>query len=162
MQTVILYQMGKVGSSSLKESLIQNNIKTLHIHRYYFRTTERALDIKHFILKLRKNFTYNFYIRRKKVKIISFYRDPLARNISSFFQNLDMYFSKNELKNLSYEQLEEKFNNADNIHETPNNWFDLEFNTKLKVDIYQHPINKTKGFTVFSKKNLDFFFMYNR
>lgn len=157
MDSVILYQMGKVGSSTLKESLSKKNINALHIHRYYFCNNEKPIRLRRLIHKIKSNLIFNSIIKREKAKIITFYRNPLDRNISSFFQNLDIYFSKREFKNLSYKQLEEKFNNASKLFETPTTWFDVEFNKRLEVDIFNYPINKDKGYTIFSKGNIDFF-----
>lgn len=157
MYSVILYQMGKVGSSTLKESLKHQNIKPLHIHRYYFKNNEKPIGLRRFIHKVKSNIIFNRFIRNKRVKVITFYRDPLARNISSFFQNLDVYFSKTELETLSFEILERKFIGASNLHKSPNNWFDIEFNKKLRVDIFKNPFDKEKGFGIFKKNNIDFF-----
>ena len=128
MCAVIIYQMGKVGSSTLKESLAQKNISALHIHRYYFSNNEKPINLRRLIHKLKSNFTFNKLIKKEKIKIITLYRDPLSRNISSFFQNLDVYFTKSEMENLTFKKLENKFNSASNLIETPSNWFDIEFN----------------------------------
>lgn len=61
------------------------------------------------------------------------------------------------LKTLDYKILEERFNKAINLHDTPNNWFDLEFKNKLNIDVFKHPFNKQKGYTLISKGNIEVF-----
>lgn len=157
MTPVIVYQMGKVGSSTLKNSLEENNIPALHIHRYFFKNTERPNTLKLLPHKLKNRVVFNRFSKGDKVKIITFYRDPLSRNISSFFQNLDVYFKTSEFESLDYKILEERFNKAINLHDTPNNWFDLEFKKKLNIDVFKYPFNKQKGYTLISKGNIEVF-----
>lgn len=154
---VILYQMGKVGSSTLKESLTKYDLKTLHIHRYFFFNQNEKLNFRFFIYKLRKAITFDYFLIKKRIKVITFYRDPLQRNISSFFQNLKFYFSGEELESLTFEKVRDKFNSIEKIHSTPNNWFEVEFKRKLKIDIFDHPFDRDAGYSVFSKKNIDVF-----
>ncbi|WP_223032322.1 putative capsular polysaccharide synthesis family protein [Hanstruepera marina] len=157
MNPVIVYQMGKVGSSTLKKSLEENNIPALHIHRFFFTDLERPMKLKLLPHKLKNRSTFNKFLKGEKVKIITFYRDPLSRNISSFFQNLDVYFKRSELKNLDYSILEERFNKAHKIHNTPNNWFDLEFNKRLGINIFNFPFEKEKGYSIINKDNIQVF-----
>jgi len=155
MHPVILYQMGKVGSSSLKATLEHYEFKSLHIHRYYFRNNERPTNLKRLIVKARHNTKLNSLLKSKKVKVITLYRDPLPRNISSFFQNLDVYFTKKEMKNLNYEKLKQKFNTSFRFHNTPNNWFDIELKRKLDIDVFEFPFDKEKGYSIIKKGNIE-------
>jgi len=157
MTSVILYQMGKVGSSSLKGTLNHYKFKSLHIHRYFWTNNERPVSLMPFLLKLKQNRILKKLLKAEKVKVITFYRDPLPRNISSFFQNLDIYFSKKERKNLSYEILKHKFNSSFRFHDTPNNWFDLELKRKLNLDIFEIPFDKEKGFVIIKKGSVEVF-----
>ena len=159
MFSTIIYQMGKVGSSSIKYSLEKSKLNPLHIHRYYITNIETSIGINPRLLfsMYRKKIFFFYLIKFKKVKIISFYRDPIKRNISSFFQNLKFYFSKNELKKIQYNDLEKKFNQLSNIHQTPNLWFHSEFNSSLNLDIFNHTFNKEKGFKIIKEKNIEIF-----
>ncbi len=159
MVPVMLYQMGKVGSSTLKHSLNKFNVDNMHVHRFYFSHKERPLSIKDRLQKLKHNYLMNKFLNNKKqeFKIITFYRDPLPRNISSFFQNLEYYFTSKELAHLDYETLVKAFNNSNQIHETPNNWFDLEFKRKTGIDIFKHPFDKEKGYSVIKNGHVSVF-----
>lgn len=159
MHPVLLYQMGKVGSSTLKHSLEIYKVESMHVHRFYFSDNERPLSLKDRLQKIKHNLLVNKFIKNEKeeLKVITFYRDPLSRNISSFFQNLNYYFSPEELKALNFETLEEKFNNSHQLHHTPNNWFDVEFKRKLGIDVFKYPFNKDKGYAIIKDKHLSIF-----
>lgn len=157
MTPIIVYQMGKVGSSTLVKSLDENNKDALHIHRYFFLNNERPITLKLLPNKIKHRIIFNSFLRKEKVKIISFYRDPLPRNISSFFQNLDVYFKPSKFSKLTYKNLKDKFDNANKVHQTPINWFDVEFKRKLNIDIFNYPFDKEKGFTVIKKGHIEIF-----
>jgi hypothetical protein len=159
MNPIILYQMGKVGSSTLKESLKSVKIKSMHVHRFYFNNKERKLSYRDKLQKIKQNIVFDKLLlnKKEKVKIFTFYRDPLQRNISSFFQNLEYYFNSEELKELNYNILEKKFIKSTQIHNTPNNWFDIEFKRKTGINIYDYPLNKDKGYTIISARNIEVF-----
>jgi hypothetical protein len=87
---ILIYQMGKVGSSSIQFGLG----KSIHAHSYYGLLTN---PLKHrynySFLRRISHYAYKFLQRqavnkRNQVKIITIYRDPLDRNISMFFQDL--------------------------------------------------------------------------
>ena len=101
---VLIYQMGKVGSSSIYMSL-KEIMPTFHVH--YLR--------KDLMDKINKNqinrgfappehlvtskMVLKKYIKKDKpLNIISLVRDPIARNMSAFFENLDNFIlnSKNK------------------------------------------------------------------
>lgn len=150
--------MGKVGSSSLRGTLDRYKFRSLHIHRYYFSNNERPpINPKPLWWKLKYNTTLERFLKADKVKVITFYRDPLPRNISSFFQNLDIYFSRRERRRLTFEILEKKFNESFRFHNTPNNWFDFELKRKLGIDIFETPFDKERGFTIIKKNNIELF-----
>ena len=97
---VLIYQMGKVASSSIFHSLkTTTDFNAFHVHR---------LNPKH-ITRVREGhlqrgdsppiedeeglYLYENLIKpcRTPIKIISLVREPISRNISAFFQNLQSY-----------------------------------------------------------------------
>ncbi|MEC7986148.1 MAG: putative capsular polysaccharide synthesis family protein [Myxococcota bacterium] len=152
MNAVILYQMGKVGSSSLEYSLETVDVPVLHLHRIFWGSYETPFSGIFIplsaIQKVRQRLIYRYYIMQKKAKIITLYRDPLARNVSSFFENLNHYFSEEECSRLTFERLEQRFNSLDRMRETPIRWFEQELCRKTKIDIFAHPFDQDAGFAV--------------
>ncbi|WP_028784006.1 putative capsular polysaccharide synthesis family protein [Thalassobacillus devorans] len=172
---IYIYQMGKVGSSSLEKS-IDNSI---HIHSFYpFWEQEMFKSKNNLRGKNRLNSALNKFLRpvemkltRKEfkknlknegtTKIITLVRDPISRNISLFFQFApiflyDIYFEKGKrldkesvLKELNY-QFYEKLNQESSI-----NWFDNEFQRTIGIDVYDYRFNKERGASVITKGNIE-------
>jgi len=152
---LLIYQMGKVGSTSLEEAIKGS----LHVHSLYsnwpcfvFYQQRRSNFIE--------RFSQHFYDwsrrvalnKRKKIKIISLVRDVYARNISMFFQNLPhwMYhFSKLDKKDLRLKSdlplLFEIFEKAFD-HNYAFTWYDKEIKRFTGVDIFKYPFDKEKGY----------------
>lgn len=149
--------MGKVGSSTIKNSLECISISALHIHRYFFNSYETKGGTLTFLRKIKSRLLYNYYIKQKDVKVITLFRDPLLRNISSFFQNLERYFSKKQLHSLNFNLLREKFNTLERIHKTPNDWFFSEFLKKTGINILNFPFDKEAGYVIIKHKNVEYF-----
>ncbi|USA42141.1 hypothetical protein NCG89_11475 [Spongiibacter taiwanensis] len=101
--------MGKVGSSTV-EGLVLNSY---HTHTFYGMPPSFPYHLyKYGRLKilLRKYFVYPskrliLYLNRKNVTIVTFFRDPVARDPSMFFQDLPYwltyYMSKSGVKSRS-------------------------------------------------------------
>jgi len=100
-ETVLIYTMGKVGSSSIYQSLNSSDkFKPYHIHSL---NKKVLLNLKQSLiknqLKIEKHITESELILNslsdsdKEVKIITLVRDPISRNIAAYFQNLDYFNS---------------------------------------------------------------------
>ncbi len=161
---LLIYQMGKVGSTSLEEAIKGS----LHVHSLYSNWPCFV-----FYQQRRSNFTERFsqhfydwsrrvaLNKRKKIKIISLVRDPYARNISQYFQDLQhwMYhFSELDKKDLRLESdlslLFEIFEKAFD-HDYPFTWFDKEIKRFTGVDIFKYPFDKEKGYSIIQKGKYD-------
>jgi hypothetical protein len=103
--TIIVYQMGKVGSSAILKSLQSLNLSKPIFHVHYL--THDAIDgIERKYANLSKPIPKHICTSRillndikksvdginKKLKIVTLVREPVARNISAFFQNIDLLF----------------------------------------------------------------------
>ncbi|MFC0117850.1 putative capsular polysaccharide synthesis family protein [Pseudoalteromonas xiamenensis] len=172
--TIFIYQMGKVGSTSLEHSIPQ----AMHIHafysdnhtcpirmqglagnglRYFFK---RAIqEIEYFVMRWA-------FRKRTKTKIITLVREPLKRNISMFFHDLDSYLfayytgfaQVNSAPKTTREQ------HVDVLkacfletfpHTYPLHWFDNEFYCMTGIDIFAHPFDKQKGQGVVQSENYE-------
>jgi|SRR5699024_7377541 len=150
---VFVYQMGKVGSQSIRESLKTQGITAPHKHRLTYKTyKEYDIDFMKrpiYILWLRKLLA-KVVSKKKNLKIITLVREPIQRNISEFFQHYNELNYKGIYKGDPQEVFLSEF-----PQDIPLNWFDDELKKVFGIDIYKYPFDREKGFTIISENNLD-------
>jgi hypothetical protein len=176
---LIIYQMGKVGSSTVHASLKDklNDFQIYKIHdlspdtlvideRLYKRKwrksrTKKDVPFHHWESQFLSKFL-NCQSHGKLIKIITLVRDPIARNISSFFQTLEMEYQ------LSYEDLLKSndpikmdvlldlFVNKVKNHEYPLHWFDNEMKRYFGIDVFDHPFPKERGYKIIKSNKIEF------
>ncbi|BAG03115.1 putative capsular polysaccharide synthesis family protein [Microcystis aeruginosa] len=165
---IIIYQMGKVGSSSVMKSLKKKAILPLfHVHfllknadnrSFYNPNVYEILSVKleREMLLRQGKFLYNKIIAPKKqVKIISLTREPIGRNVAAFFQNFERETGKKyEQSNFTPQELRDIFINFF-PHSTPLDWFDNYFKPFLGIDVYEYPFPKEQGYLRINKDNVD-------
>ncbi len=153
-EPIIVYQMGKVASSTIVKTLREAGYTNLfQPHRIL------AENIAKYEKKADKSNEY--YIRVDEegkfidrynlvngAKIITLVREPIERNFSAFFQNYKM-MTGDEFQNskASTDKMIEKFIH-NYPHETPIRWFEDEFNKVLGIDIYDYPFDHKKGYSI--------------
>lgn len=166
-ETIFVYQMGKVGSTSLELSIKS----AVHIHAFYSRNYTCPIrlkglakfGVKHFFYRMEQELV-NYLLRkafkqRSHTKIITLVRDPQARDISMFFHDLDAYVfaAHTNCLNTRKMPLPTRNQNADILidifnhefdHEYSLNWFDNEFLPMTGIDIYSYSFNKEAGFSL--------------
>ena len=166
---LIIYQMGKVGSSSINRSL-KKYWTASPVYRVHVLTEGGLQRLDHVIrnayaktrfiplhLIVSEFLRPHLSISPSKIKwnIITLVRDPIARNISSFFQDLGTrhhYFdyptsAGNEKFNRAVEELVGMYlDNHD--HARPLTWFDSEFGRTFNMDIYDYRFDREKGFSI--------------
>lgn len=159
---IVVYQMGKVGSSSVTESLKLACVNhVFHVHRMnpdniqrvrkeYLDNNQRPLDEK-----VGERLYRSIVERRRKAKFITLVREPISRNISAFFQNF-MRFTGAEYDDADYtvEELVEIFI-RDYKHSVPSTWFDVEMKQTLEIDVYEYQFPKEKGYLSIKKGNFE-------
>lgn len=165
---IIVYQMGKVGSSSVINSLEKQAIlPSFHAHFLFKHPDNRSFyDPDVFLIanlkldrekQIRKGiFLYNKIIAPKKqVKIISLTREPIGRNIAAFFQNFERETGKKyEQSNFTPQELTDIFIKFF-PHSMTLRWFDIHVKPFLDIDVYEYPFPKEQGFINIHKNNVD-------
>ncbi len=181
---ILVYQMGKVGSSAVRNALFRSQSKetslVLMSHEFYpvrsrdpdslVIEPEYRSDIQYEIDHARRTFSgrttrqklrqllreifysemiYRNVIRRNKpAKVITLVRDPIANNISMFFEVFNQYTdSQRDLASYELDELAELFLQR-YIHSRPLTWLDVELKRTLGIDVYKHELPKEKGYTV--------------
>lgn len=157
---VIVYQMGKVGSTSIAHSLKQAGRKAVfQVHRMHPHTiasvqAEHGVQ-KHFPAQetMGELLYKKLIVPQQPIKVITLVREPISRNISAFFQNLPYFIEPQDLAagplQQRVEQLVDCFLHT-YPHQLPLTWFDVEFQPTLGIDIYNQPFPIEQGYQVFA------------
>ncbi len=121
---VLIYQMGKVASSSIHHSL-KKQYSGAVAHAHHIGSSNWASQL-----------FYEWFNRGQTIKIISPVRDPIGYNISAFFHNFEIItgtpYSQNKLT--TDESIQLFLDKVD--HDIPLNWFDINIKKYFNVDIY--------------------------
>jgi hypothetical protein len=172
-ELIFIYQMGKVGSTSIEGSLEKTNYIVEHAHSLYEPMTysmfKKFNSIKFYLpwyIRLKHKITSGIIKRsiikhKRNLKVVSLVREPISRNISMFFQDLHIPIFDLAVNNDT--RLEE-FSSSSVFHQLFINslnqnygvdWFDLEFFKTFKVNVYDYNFNKDAGYSIINNGNVD-------
>lgn len=125
---VFVYQMSKVGSSSIANSLMSQYDQPV-IHGHGFGRNFHNWKIR---------YLYKVFREGKPLDVITLIREPVSRNVSHFFHDLAKYTGKqpeefslasmNLLRSLFLENFE---------HDLAFNWFEDHIKKKFDIDVYK-------------------------
>lgn len=150
-ELVLVYQMGKVGSTTIFRNIQRRTAKRVFLVHYL--RTRVAEDI---IKKTSSRVSAQAELARlaevrqlvdsevssgQKIKVITGVREPIARNISAYFQNIG------HQRVLSAGSLQADFI-SNYPHEIVLNWFDSEYKVFTGVDVYETPFDKEQGWAI--------------
>lgn len=158
-QPILVWQMGKVGSTSIEEAVLQAPGRAP-----FFRThlLSPEMIVRGETYRRAQNRGTREYLRSDAIRaallnsrhgwrIVTVVREPMSRNLSAFFQNLDVYFGRDARKRLDSlefpravsllaENFVEQFD-----HDRPAEWFDHEIRGLLGVDVLELPFDTELG-----------------
>jgi hypothetical protein len=182
---VIIFQMGKVGSTSIKRSLKALNMDMViyHTHlltkerinetekkRKKFFNTERESYLKRPWLNQFLSIEIGKKTNNRKWKVITLTRDPVARNVSSFFENLEVrVIDSNPTFEIGsdYYDIVPTIVTLDDIqvlidlffekfrHDSPLEFFDRELKEAFGIDVYASIFPKSKGYNIYRNSRAD-------
>jgi len=146
---VLVYQMGKVASTTIVVSLRWCGQRAIHTHTL---TEDHRSRLANRLIKS----------GRKGWKIITLVRDPVARDVSSFFQNLNNpnhpYYlnSHSYIGSLSTKELGNHFiskicDSSQHCFE----WFNQQLLPTFLVDVFSKPFEKEKGFQIYNTEQAE-------
>jgi hypothetical protein len=149
--------MGKVGSASYAQNLSHSeDIAVFHVHRMGKMQNEQMIAYNlgrrrvPRAIKDREWQAIAQFVKSQhaEIHVLSAMRDPIARNISAFFQNLELEDVK------SVEALIDRFLRC-YAHDVPLRWFDEQFRDVLGIDIFRFPFNREQGWDCFSDRQFN-------
>ena len=138
---VLIWNMGKVASTSIARSLWRQ------IGRYNVLTTHFMNQAEH----SRSRLLYEVLIKGscKPLPIIALTREPIGKNISSFFQNFERNVGAPfEHYENRVSELCEFFIHRFDKHDTIINWFDQNIKEYIGLDVYDHQFDPSKGYCI--------------
>lgn len=140
-EIILIYQPGKVASSTIYRSILHYNRYVLHTHS--------LTDIGG------KNDLYDL-LNIKTGKIISLVRDPIARQISSMWQNIvnvNRYSDE-----VNFEEIE-KYYFYDGFENKEFEWFNRQLKSVFKIDIFDYPFNQDQGYSIIEEGKIQILLM---
>ena len=164
---VAIYQMGKVASTSITNSIYSHyNGYALSDHGLVIRCYSCLRELTSF----KKNLIYGFmnsftspsinprrvdsialYLlskRKSKIKIISLFREPIERALSKLFQ-----LHHEKFITLPFNQQKEEFLSKSHLHLVgPTIWFDKEIKQYFNIDVYTRPFPKEQGYDFYKNE----------
>jgi hypothetical protein len=145
---VLVYLMAKVGSSTITSAL--QNIEGLHVFQVHMLNPDNLRLLRS---KVRQKGLARFQMDMDiigralfegiirpglKAKIITLVREPISRNVSLYFQNLDVLWETADAhEHVELSRLLGEFHDRFD-HYRSLNWFDTEFKPVLGVDVYEY------------------------
>jgi len=133
---ILIYQMGKVGSSSVIWSLKSigmdaDRAGSWNIHDIELKSLQKSKD---------------YYD-----KIITMVRDPIRRNIAQLFTSWEEHlgYFPEEYDSSMVETFKNEF-----PHDAPLQWFDQWMLTEFGIDVYREPFPKEVGWKIYDDRLL--------
>jgi hypothetical protein len=155
---VLVYQMGKVGSSSVGASIP----RSAHLHTLYGNPPcEAVYDTERRGFMMVAGWVYDFIRRvvirsRKDVKIISIIRTPIERNVSMYFQDFPYWYVRHrkehpEISRFSGGTLVEDIYVKTFPHMYVDEWFDKEIRRLTGIDVYSEAFDLDSGYQIYER-----------
>ncbi len=167
---ILVYQPGKVGSSSVCNSLATIGVNVTHVHMLtdcfiYDLIPELAWEPEDMKLEtIRKSSQYcsDKIKLAKHLKIITLVREPLSRDYSHFLYHMSelvkngYLLSDNSLLEACAEGIRKRaLQNGKCKYGYQFEWFNKELKEVFGIDVYSHPFDKEKGYSIIKQDNIE-------
>jgi len=171
--SIIVFQMGKVGSKTVQASLIRayKNLRQ-PVDVYHSHILTRFDESEEIIRRERPNpapslgaITNGRGLRRlidespqHQWKIISLVRDPVARNVATFFENIQEVIPDWQTPGYlndpsAIQNVQQAFLDIKTIHSEPYRWFDEQMKPLFDVDVFASPFPHNAGYQIYNPQS---------
>jgi hypothetical protein len=166
---ILVYQMAKVGSTSLYYSLQLAylkfglpNVRLHHVHALANLDAQektlrasgacrRELAAIQEYKQIRQSFQSSTDTHWTAISMV---RDPIARHISAYFHDLDIYLPDwRERWSTGYLTAEELQQNFLRVPDYADRWFDSEIKSIFDIDVFAADFPHDAGYTIFPRHN---------
>ncbi|MCC6603013.1 MAG: sulfotransferase family 2 domain-containing protein [Anaerolineae bacterium] len=171
---IIIYQMGKVGSTTLQASLEEASLP-FSIYKVHFLSDAgmaHAVEFHQKTLKVPWENTPHIQtseLLREKIqtepdhkwKVITLVREPIMREVSEFFQYVHSMYPEllDENGDIEKERAIKLLQTRLMFYNPEKNytcrWFDMEIKGMFGLDVFAHPFDTTKGYSIIQQGNVD-------
>jgi len=158
---IAIFQMGKVGSRTIYQSLDEYGVFGWHIHylskelNAWRERSQNEMPLPELLRKVSGNDEF-------KVRIITLVRDPIARNVASYFQNIQKWFPQilTRYENDREETIEftiDRFLNgwSPYDHNLPLNWWGDELEGVFGINAIDGKFPKGKGYRIIQNEMVE-------
>lgn len=166
---VLVYQQGRVGSTSVYESLCESNISLpiFHVHTFCPTTSletiskckaerRRVARYQHMGLLIGRSLEHRRATARPEpaAYIVNIVRDPIAVMLSLWFMKpknslkVNWNASESEIIDACMSQFIEMLDRDDPTRWAICNWHDHVFLPETGIDVYKNPFDHEKGYTI--------------
>jgi hypothetical protein len=171
---VLVHQMGKVASQAVARSLEAAGLGVYQIHYVTGSGLTHAEGIYRGNWDANRGgplhvwqgqWVHKQLTRRptERWQVITVVRDPVARNVSAFFQVADMQFhvdvdglaSGADDDDDAMRVLRQAFLDTGDEHNVPLRWLDDELGGPFGIDVYAEPFPRDRGWTTYRGKRAD-------
>ncbi|WP_418509493.1 putative capsular polysaccharide synthesis family protein [Corallibacter sp.] len=152
-KTILVYTLGKVGSSTVYSQLKRYSIWNNVFHVHFLSDNWLKIKLKetnHFKANnaaANKVFSYIDQSPNNVTHIITLVREPVSRELSNFMQNPND-FVDNDILSYTTKDLKKAYLNKLDYDYTLQ-WFDTEFKSYTGFDVYAQPFDKEKGYSIY-------------
>lgn len=144
---IFVYQPAKVGSTTVKQTLIHENIDAVGSHSLMRVTNVELVDQASAYIAGR--------LKEDGVKIITLVREPVARALSYFMNGFTAWYISDVCKSFDIRtEAAAWISNILNENEEFA-WFDKEIKELTGIDIFQYPFDKENGYTWIKEGNIE-------
>ena len=167
-RTVLVYQMSKVGSTAITQSL-GKRVRGYAVRHLHFLNPENIAAVERFVARHGADVPQHIKDSRrigadlasgklnaKNTRIITLTRDPVARDVSSFMMNQDNYAGEFDMRRAQSEAIQRcaerylaRLPDLMTIPDSPYVWFEAELKQMLGIDVYSVPFPKEIGYAVY-------------
>ena len=140
--TIHIFQMGKVGSTSLLYTLLKNYKGRVSNNHHLFHLKKKG-ELE--IIKWRRFF-------RLPIIVISPIREPITRTISAFYHSYEEITGKKFSNTTPVEEQKKRFLRFAR-HQQVLEWFDLELRNAFKINVFSKRFDLDKKWMVYKNKS---------
>lgn len=170
---LIIYQMGKVGSETVERSLAVHDLQRpmFRVHSLVEEHINAGLSgagvsFENYQQRSR-HAEHGLYLAKEVARgrqrghwqVITMVRDPVAQNVSSFFQLIDLFipnFAAGELSTAELMQVFLKHYPADSNFI---NWFDVEMKPSFGIDVFASEFPRQDGYKIYRAPHAELLLM---